>query len=253
MAQRFSYLDVPRPIAFAHRGGALEAEENTLAAFSRVASLGYRHIETDVQATRDGVAVLFHDESLERLTDAQGAVSDYSWAELSRLRTKGGQAIPRLEEVLNAFPDQLFNIDPKSDLVVEPLARAITACNAVTRVCVASFDEARVRRLRRLLGEDLCWAPGHKGIARLWLSAQGLKLPTAFPTIQVPARYKGIPLVTPGLVRTARTRGIQVHVWTVNEEDEMEHLLDLGVDGIMTDRPSLLKVVLVRRNQWRGD
>ncbi|MFD1379503.1 glycerophosphodiester phosphodiesterase [Fodinicurvata halophila] len=140
MTRHFTYLDTPCPIAFAHRGGALEAEENTLAAFKQAADLGYRYIETDVQATRDGVAVVFHDESLERLTNAQGFVSNYSWAELNHVRTKGGQAIPCLEEVLDAFPGQLFNIDPKSDLVVEPLAQAITVCNAVPRVCVASFD-----------------------------------------------------------------------------------------------------------------
>ncbi|MFC4351085.1 glycerophosphodiester phosphodiesterase [Fodinicurvata halophila] len=252
MTRHFTYLDTPCPIAFAHRGGALEAEENTLAAFKQAADLGYRYIETDVQATRDGVAVVFHDESLERLTNAQGFVSNYSWAELNHVRTKGGQAIPCLEEVLDAFPGQLFNIDPKSDLVVEPLAQAITVCNAVPRVCVASFDGGRVRRLRRLLGKDLCWAPGHKGVASLWLSAHGVKLPTGFPTVQVPPRYKGIPLVTSRLVHTARKRGVQVHVWTIDEEDEMERLLDLGVDGIMTDRPSLLKEVLVRRNQWQG-
>lgn len=252
MVNGYPYLDASRPLAFAHRGGALEGEENTLATFGRAVALGYRYIETDVQATSDGVAVIFHDATLERTTNGKGPVGSHTWRELQKLRTNQGEPLSRVEEVLEAFPDCRFNIDPKSDAVVEPLARALFDCRAEERVCVASFEENRVHDLRKRLGPGLCWAPGKMGVARLWLASHGVKVATPFPTVQVPPRYKGVLLVTKRFVQAAQKRGLQVHVWTVNERDEMEALLNLGVDGLMTDRPSLLKEILLRRNQWNG-
>ncbi|WP_022729710.1 glycerophosphodiester phosphodiesterase [Fodinicurvata sediminis] len=253
MVDNYPYLDAPRPLAFAHRGGSLEGEENTLAAFGHAVALGYRYIETDVQVSSDGVAVVFHDDTLERTTNGRGAVSSHSWRALQKLQTRQGEPLCRVEEALEAFPDCRFNIDPKCDAVVAPLAKAIVDSGAEQRVCIASFEERRVHDLRKHIGSGVCWAPGKKGVARLWLAAHGIGVPTAFPTVQVPPRYKGIPLITHRFVRTARKRGVQIHVWTVNERDEMEALLDLGVDGIMTDRPSLLKQLLISRNQWNGE
>lgn len=252
MADNYPYLDALRPLAFAHRGGSLEGEENTLSAFGHAVALGYRYIETDVQVSSDGVAVIFHDDTLERTTNGRGAVASHSWRALQKLQTRQGEPLYRVEEVLEAFPNCRFNIDPKCDAVVAPLAKAIVGCGAEHRVCIASFEERRVHDLRRRIGSGVCWAPGKKGVARLWLAAHGIGVPTAFPAVQIPPRYKGVPLITNRFIRTARKRGVQVHVWTVNERDEMEALLDMGVDGIMTDRPSLLKQILVRRNQWNG-
>jgi glycerophosphoryl diester phosphodiesterase len=119
---RFSFLDHPRPIAFAHRGGGLEAEENTWPAFENAVALGYTHIETDVQASRDGVAVVFHDDKLERMAGHPAAVQALDWADLAPIRTRGGNRLVRLDELLSAWPGLYVNIEPKSDDAVAPIA-----------------------------------------------------------------------------------------------------------------------------------
>ena len=242
------FLDHDGPIAFAHRGGSLEAEENTMAAFTHAVGLGYAYVETDVQATRDGVAVIFHDDTLIRMTGEPDRIADLTWDELSRRRTKGGEVIPLLEDLLAAWPDLRINLEAKADAAVEPMAQAIRRADALDRVCVGAFEVRRTARLRELLGPDLCWSPAHAGVLQLWL--RGWALPvgrTDFPAVQVPTAFRGIPIVTPRFIRAAHENGVQVHVWTVDEEAEMERLLDMGVDGLMTDRPSLLKAVMARR------
>ena len=250
-AARHPYLDVPGPIAFAHRGGGLEAPENTLASFAHSVGLGYRYIETDVHATRDGVLLVFHDDTMDRLTGLPGRPGDYAWDELRDARIQGAEPIPLLEEVMERWPAVRFNIDPKTDAAAEALAAYLERTGAVDRVCVGSFSDARLARLRRRLGPRLCTSPGPKGVTRVWL--RGLGLPTLRPEgncLQVPPRQFGLPLVHWGFLRAARALGMPVHVWTIDDEAEMERLLDLGVDGIMTDRPTLLKAVLERRGQW---
>ena len=249
----FAFLDHPRPLAFAHRGGALEAEENTMPAFENAARLGYRYIETDVQASRDGVVVIFHDDTLERLTGAPGRVAERDWSELAQLRTRDGAGLVRLDETLETFPDIRFNIEPKSDASVEPLAELIRRMDAVDRICVGSFDQRRTDRVRTALGPHLCWSPSFAGVAAVWLAGWGLPMPAPkAPALQVPTTYHGINVVTPRTIRAAHARGVQVHVWTVDEAAEMERLLDMGVDGLMTDRPTLLREVLERRGAWTG-
>jgi glycerophosphoryl diester phosphodiesterase len=250
---RFAFLDHPGPLAFAHRGGGLEAEENSIEAFESAVALGYTHLETDVQASRDGVAVVFHDDTLARMTGHPGRVSDYAWPAMSRISSRAGGRLTRLDDLLAAFPDAFFNIDAKTEASVAPLAEAIRRTNAVDRVLVASFEAGRVQRLRAALGDALCWSPAHAGVARIWLAGKGLPAGRiAFPAVQVPVRYGGIEIVTPAFLRVAHARGVQVHVWTVDEAAEMNRLLDLGVDGLMTDRPALLKRVLQARGQWRS-
>ncbi len=246
----FEFLSAPRPLAFAHRGGALEAPENTMAAFAHAAALGYRYVETDIQATRDGVPVVFHDDDLERLTGRPGPVAALDWAELRDLRV-AGEPIPRLDALLAAWPELRLNLEPKSDAAVPALAEAVRAAGALARVCVGCFQQRRVRRLRALLGPRLCWSPGPWGVFRVWATGHGL--PLGAPrcgALQVPTHFRGVPVVTAGLLRAAHARGLQVHVWTVDRRDEMEALLDLGVDGLMTDRPSLLREVLQARGLW---
>jgi glycerophosphoryl diester phosphodiesterase len=250
---RFPFLDHPRPLAFAHRGGSLEAEENTPAAFAHAAGLGFRYIETDVHASSDGVAVVFHDSTLERMTGERGRIGDRTFSELARMRTRGGEPIARLEDVLTSFPEIRFNIEPKSDEVVVPLAEAIRRCGAIDRVCVGCFDVRRTLRMRELLGERLCWSPGYRGVLKTWLAGWGLPFRAGgFPALQIPPAWQGIPLATPRLVAAAHASGIQVHVWTIEEEAEMERLLDMGVDGLMSGRPGRLKAVLERRGQWNA-
>lgn len=253
MARRFPFLDHPRPTAIAHRGGALEREENTLPAFGLAVSLGYTHVELDVHATRDGVVVIHHDPSLARMTGDPRAIADLDWAELRTIRTMGGAEIPRLDALLEEHPALFVNIEAKSDTVVKPLAEIIRRMGAVTRIGVGSFRQNRTTRLRALLGEGLCWSPAHRAVAGLWLRGWWLPLPLGgFPVVQVPERYRGIPVVTPRFVRAAHRAGVSVQVWTVNEVDAMVRLLDMGVDGIMTDRPTRLRQVLEERGEWRG-
>lgn len=246
------YLDHPVPIAFAHRGGALEAPENSMAAFARAVDLGYRYIETDVQLTADGRLAVFHDPMLERLTDGQGRVADLPWSLVAQARIAGREPIPLLDEVLERWPDLRLNIDPKTDAAAAALAEALRRHAALYRVCVGSFSGARLAGLRRLLGPALCTSAGPWDVARVWAAGRGLTLPLPVGPrcLQVPVAHRGLTIVTPGLLRAAHARGLFVHVWTVDEAAEMDRLLDLGVDGLITDRPTLLREVLIRRGQW---
>lgn len=249
--ERFAFLDHPRPLAFAHRGATTAADENTMAAFEAAARLGYRYIESDVQVSRDGVPILFHDETLERMTGAPGRVSDHDWHALARMRTPRGSALVPVADALAAFPAIRFNLDPKSDAAVDPLGGAIARCGAVERVCIGSFDVRRTLRLRRRLGPRLCWSPSRRGVTALWLAGWGVPVPRlAFPAVQVPATAGRVDVVTPRFVAEAHRRGIQVHVWTIDAPADMERLLDLGVDGLMTDNAGVLRQVLQRRGPW---
>ncbi len=251
---RFPFLDHPGPIPFAHRGGGKEQPENSMAAFSNAVSLGYGHIETDVQATRDGVAVVFHDASLDALTDRGGKISDLTWNEVRPARIAGREPLVRLDDLLGAWPDLRINLEPKTDQAVEPLADAVRRAGAVERVCVGSFSGARVRRARQLLGPELCTSLGPLGVIRVRLASLGLPAGGSFVegAAQVATHHYGLRVVDRNFLEAAAWHGLQVHVWTVDQEAEMVRLLDLGVDGIMSGRPSLLKAVLQRRGQWHG-
>jgi glycerophosphoryl diester phosphodiesterase len=248
MANLHPFLDHPTPLAIAHRGGSLEAEENTLPAFAHAVGLGYSHVELDVRATRDGVVVVHHDPTLQRMFGDPRAVAELTWPELSQVRSFGGAGVPQLAEVLGSWPDLFVNIEPKSDDVVEPLAALIRQEGALDRVAVGSFSGARIARLAGLLGPGLCRSPDWRGVLRVRLA--GLGLPLGAPgaqVLQVPPRWRGVPVVVPGFVRAAHRMGLPVQVWTVNDAPEMDRLLDLGVDALMTDRPSLLLDILRRR------
>lgn len=244
------FLDHPRPTAFAHRGGALEAEENTMPAFERAVGLGYAHVELDVHLSADGAVVIHHDPTLLRMFGVDRAVAGLTLADLTAIRTPGGATVPELAALLHAFPALNVNIEAKADAVIGPLAEVIRRADALGRVCIGSFAPARTVAARAALGPGLCWSPAHSGVARLWACGWGLPLPTGFPVVQVPVAWRGIPVVTPRLIRAAHARGIQVQVWTVDDAAEMDRLLDMGVDALMTDRPAVLKSVLQRRGQW---
>ena len=249
-----TFLGLEGPLPIAHRGGAAERPENTMAAFKHAVNLGYRCIETDVRATRDGVAVAFHDEQLDRVTGDSGPIAARTWAELASIRVGGTEPIPRLEDVLDAWPDRRLIIDPKSDDAVAPLIEALRRNRVRERVCIGSFSARRLRQIRT----D---APGGTSCTRaevLRLRSASYGMPVGkivADCAQVPLRYTlagslSIPVVDAAFVRTAHDRGMQVQVWTVNDEQEMERLLDLGVDGIMSDRVSTLKKVFERRGLW---
>lgn len=257
MVARFAVLDAPRPLAIAHRGGASAWPENTMPAFQGAVDLGFRYLETDVHRTADGVLVAFHDDRLDRVTDRTGIIAELPYSEVAKALVGGREPIPRFDELLSAFPDARFNIDPKSDDAVEPLARALQQADAIDRVCVGAFSDARLERMRELCGPRLCTSLGPKKVMRLLAASKpGInRLPRpqfVEGAAQVPHRAKGVTVVTQGFVDTAHELGLQVHVWTIDDPVEMHQLLDLGVDGLMTDQPAVLKAVLQARGVWAG-
>ncbi len=248
---RHPFLDHPGVLAFAHRGGAEEVPENSLAAFQHAVDLGYRYLETDVHLTADGVVVAFHDDILDRVTDRTGRLADLGWEEVSEARIAGSEPIPTLLDLLEAFPEARVNIDPKDDAVVEALARILRETVALDRVCLGAFSDRRLAHLRELLGPELCTSAGPRSIAAFRAASLGLVMrQPPWHCLQVPVRARGVTLVERRFLEAAHEKGLQVHVWTIDEADEMHRLLDLGVDGIMTDRPRLLREVLRERGRW---
>ncbi len=254
MGSAWPFLDHPGSLAFAHRGahGPDGPGENTMAAFAAAVDLGYRYVETDVHLTADGVVVAFHDDHLDRVADMDGALADLPWSEVRQARVgAGGDPVPRLDELLERWPELRVNIDPKADRVVEPLADVLEHADAVGRVCCGSFSDARLATLRTRLGPDLCTSLGPRATARVTVA--GYHLPTGQPEggcVQVPTHVKGVRLVTPRFVHTAHAMDLQVHVWTIDDAEEMRELLDMGVDGLMTDRSDILRGVLESRGEW---
>lgn len=259
----YAYLDAvadgPGVLAFAHRGGAyhpdLEGLENTLAAFRHAVDLGYDYLETDVHVTRDGVLLAFHDAVLDRVTDRCGEIAALTAAEVRAALVGGREQVPTLAELFDEFPDARFNIDIKADLAVEPLADFLGERRAWERVLVGSFNRRSLARFRRLVGRRVATSahPGEVLAFRLLPSA---RLATALTrgrpaALQVPHRRGALTLVTTGLVRRAHAAGMHVHVWTIDDPEEMRELLDRGVDGLFTDRTDLLRAVLEERGQWR--
>ncbi|MGW5604241.1 glycerophosphodiester phosphodiesterase [Streptomyces rochei] len=249
---RHPYLDHPGPIAFAHRGGAADGLENTLRQFRRAVEAGYRYIETDVHATRDGKLVAFHDATLDRVTDGAGRIADLTWSTVRRARVAGREPVPLFEDLLAAFPDVRWNVDVKAEPALAPLLELIGRTDTWDRVCVGSFSEARVVRAQRLAGPRLATSYGTRGVLNLRLRSWGVPAAPRRSAVaaQVPEAQSGIQVVDRRFVRAAHARGLQVHVWTVNDPGRMHRLLDLGVDGIMTDHIDTLRKVMEDRGVW---
>ena len=245
------YLEHSGPIAFAHRGGAGDWPENSIEAFANAVELGYRYVETDAHVTSDGVVIAFHDDHLDRVTDRIGLISELPWSEVSQARIDGIAPIPLLEELLLTWPNLRVNIDPKHDEVVEPLADLLQRTRTLDRVCLGSFSDRRLEHFRAQFGNEICTSMGPKGVARIRASSFGIgrKVPEG-NCLQVPTHAGKVPLVDRRFLRRAHRAGLPVHVWTIDDEDEMNRLLDLGVDGIMTDLPAVLRGVLESRDQW---
>jgi len=249
------YLTGPHPKAFAHRGWHLDelaGMENSLSAFRRATREGYRYLETDVHATSDGVVVVHHDATLDRTTDGTGRVDAQPWAAVGLAKVGGREQITRLEHLLEELPDAHFNIDVKSDTAVTPVLRVLHRMKSLHRVCLASFSDRRLARLRLLGGPDLLTSMGPRSAAALLAAGR-------FPLFgravrgriaQVPSTQGRLRIVDERFVRTAHRLSLEVHVWTVDEEHRMRQLLDLGVDGLVTDRPDVLRDVLKSRGTW---
>jgi glycerophosphoryl diester phosphodiesterase len=251
---RYPFLDHDGPIAMAHRGGALHPDnigyENSMHAFAHAVSLGYRYLETDLHATRDGVVVAFHDHRLDRVTDRTGVIAELPWSEVSKARINGHEPIPLLSDLLEQWPEVRLNLDIKAANCVGPAAEVLRRTGAIDRVCVSSFSQDRVQRIRRELGERLATGFGKNEVARLRF-APFLPVPcSAGACVQIPEGFGRIKVLTPGLIRRAHAAGRQVHVWTVDDPAAMHRLLDAGVDGLITDRTDLLRDVLIKRGEW---
>ena len=241
------FLEWPGPIAFAHRGGASDNPENTMPAFQHAVDLGYTYLETDVHGTSDGVLVAFHDTDLSRTCDRTGTIDEMPWSEVSLARVGGSEPIPLFEDLMEQFPDARVNVDCKADSALEPLIASLRRLNCLDRVCIASFSDRRLRRLRAEFGDALCSSLGPLQIVTLKYAG---RVPWGGQVAQVPVEQGPFTVVTKRSIRNAHRRGVDVHVWTIDEPDDMHRLLDLGVDGLMTDRPQILKDVLIARDQW---
>lgn len=257
------FLDRRSPVGFAHRGGAGSAPENTIPAFEAALALGYLYLETDVHLTRDGVLVAFHDSHLDRVTDVDGTIAELDIAAVEAadagytFTTDGGGThpfrgqgvrVPRLEHMLERWPQARINIDMKSDAAVEPLAALLDRLGAWPRVCIGSFSDRRLHRIRALGRGRACTSMGPHAVAVARAAAAMGRVPRGHSDcLQVPLRHGHVPIVTRRFVRAAHRARLPVHVWTVNDASAMRELLDLGVDGIMTDRLRLLRDVFAQR------
>lgn len=237
----------------AHRGLALDAPENTLLAFAKAVAIGAEYVETDVHLTADGVSVVAHDPTLARVAGRDVEVSKLTMTELRRIDLGHGQGFCSLEESLDAFPETRFNIDVKIESAVEATVASVAKMRAGPRVLLTSFSE---RRRRRLAADvlDAATSVGGAGVIRTRLasftgSTRAIRHALrGAHALQVPERIGVVPLVTERFVAAVHRAGAEVHVWTVNEPADMTRLLDLGVDGLVTDRADLALPLVTARN-----
>ena len=244
------FLSLPRPLAFAHRGGAAHHPENSWRAFEHAVGLGYTYLETDLQATADGVLVAFHDRSLDRVTDRAGRIAQLPYREVSAARIGGTDPIPTLEDLLGAWPEARFNLDVKDDPAIRPLPEVLRRTAAWDRVCLTSFSARRLAAVRRQLPRPVCMATSPVGVAAVRLGRPGRGLAARLSRLSVRCTQVPVGVATESYVHRAHAVGLQVHVWTINDRGVMANLLDLGVDGIMTDETEALRDVLAARGQW---
>lgn len=235
------------PVILAHcgfSGGDGHHLENSARAFANAAALGCTWVETDVHVTSDGVVVAFHDDVLDRVTDQHGRVAELTWQQVSAARIGGVEPVPSMRALFERFPQLCFNIDVKAADAVLPLAELINELAVHDRVRVASFSDRRRRVTLRALTHAVRSSPGQTVMAFLWLlSRLGARAAWLFARVgadidalQVPEQFGRVRVVDHRLITTAHAAGKQVHVWTVNDPDDMRRLLDLGVDGLITDR-----------------
>lgn len=254
------YSRFSAPFAISHRGGALENPENTLKAFKDSVALGYQVLETDLRVTRDGVLTIHHDETLQRTALKPDRVSGTSWDELSSIQVFGEHEILTLDRLISEIPeDVVLNLDPKDYEVVGPLQKFLKKHpELLPRLCLGSFSTDRLNAIRKELPE-VAMSLGGREIVQLIVQSRFKAMKSAFRkklpnqiAIQVPVRAYGIEIVRPQFVRFVHDLGMQIHVWVVDDPEEMHRLYDIGVDAIMTDRPRVLKKVLQDRGFWRG-
>lgn len=249
-----TYGEESTPLAIGHRGGAGLAPENTLAAFSRSTALGLRYLESDVRLTADGHLVCFHDDVLDRCTTGTGRLGERTLADLHRrVRVAGVEPIPTLEEALASFPEACFTVDLKDRAAIAPMARLLQRRDYAERVCVAGAWDGWLQHLASQV-PHVRTALGWRSLVAL-ISAAKAGVPPPASVVRgrfahVPIQLGRLPIHSPGLVRRAHRLGVRVIVWTVDDPAQMHELLDMGVDGIITDRPDRLRSLMISRGVW---
>lgn len=243
-ADSYAFFDGAKPRVFAHRGLHTEHPENTRGAFAAALAIGVTYIETDVVASLDGVAMIAHDLTLDRVAGIHGAVGEFTAAALAEVDL-GGEGFMTLREALSEFPQARFNIDVKDECAIADVVTSIRELQAENRVLVTSFSASRRRAVAAAL-PTVASSASSTEFLRIF-AATSLWITPPLPriqAIQIPASAYGIPTVTRSLVERYHRLGLEVHVWTVNDEAEMRRLLALGVDGIVSDRADIARTVV---------
>jgi len=261
------FLAPDRPRVFGHRGAAALAPENTLPSFAIAASLGAAYLELDVHATTDGVIVVHHDDVIDRTTDDSGPIKDRTWAEVGRLDAgyrfsmdggatfpyRGqGVRIPTLDAVLRAHPAHRFNIEIKQadPAIVDEVIALLGRTHSSERTLLAAEKEPIMSAIRETAGNDIVTGSSEADVLSFFGHLEAGTLDSYDPpgvALQIPPCFGDRELVSADVLRAAHGKGLEVHVWTINQVAEIERLLDLGVDGIMSDAPGLVTAAIARR------
>ena len=243
------YLNYDGLAVMAHRGGSLEAPENTIESFKYALEIGSDIIETDIQLSSDGVPYIFHDDDLKRIPGIEKNFNDLLASEIDELNIFGDFKIPTLEETLKQFPDTKFQIDFKTDEVVDPAIEIINKLPHVKKnLCIASFSSQRLQKIKSKLS-DVTYSMGPHEVLKLLLKSFGIyRGEVGGDCLQIPIYRYGIKIVTKRFVDFCKRENIKISVWTINSSEEMEYLIDLNVDGIITDKPKALINLLASRN-----
>ncbi len=224
---------------FVHRGDTSTFLENTIEAFQSAISLGYQYLETDLRETSDGKIITFHDPNLKRITGANITISETKFSDIRMRRLPSRETIPTIDELLEEFPDSFFNMDLKVNQIEEKVLKKINSHNALERVCLGSFNSRTIKKINSLEPKILTSMGISQVIMYKFFQKNNLS-----KLIQIPTHWKGIKVITKKFIDRLHNDGLKVHVWTINKETEMQSLIDLGVDGIMTDNASgLIKVM----------
>ena len=224
---------------FVHRGDTSIFLENTIEAFQSAISLGYQYLETDLRETSDGKIITFHDPNLKRITGANITISETKFSDIRMRRLPSREIIPTIDELLEEFPDSFFNMDLKVNQIEEKVLKKINSHNALERVCLGSFNSKVIKKINSLEPKILTSMGISQVIMYKFFQKNNLS-----KLIQIPTHWKGIKVITKKFIDRLHNDGLKVHVWTINKETEMQSLIDLGVDGIMTDNASgLIKVM----------
>lgn len=231
-------------IGLSHRGNSKDFIENSFEAFNSVIQMGYKYIETDLRMTLDGEVIAFHDPDLKRLFNLDLLVKDLTFNEIANLFKEKNCRLLTLEDALKEFPHVNFNIDLKVKEAIQHSVKVVADLNSFDRVCFASFHSSHTKKVLHL-NQNAIVSMSMKDVALFKFFKIYNK---RIKVIQIPIKWKGIKLLTRNLMQEAYKNNLLVHVWTVNDEVTINNLIDIGVNGIITDQPELLMKTMKERD-----